>query len=132
MRRQSGYQEIRPFKSRTEPTDVASVSAQIRHLAWGNSGDPSDAMPTSCPDYTFFTDDQLTDERDRQEAQLDQLAARPAASLIATGRRARIEVEVESMTAELRRRARSRHPSSRALNDRMQPLRLLSGSSDPD
>jgi hypothetical protein len=108
------------------------VSAQIRYLAWANGGDASSAVPNSCPDYTFFTDEELAHERDRQEAQLDQLTARPVASLIESRRRARIQVEVEAMTAELRRRARSRHPSSRALHERMQPLRLLSGPSDPD
>lgn len=121
----------RRFKSWAEATDVASVSAQIRYLARGDSGDSPDAEPTSCTDYTFFTDEELAHERDRQEAQLDQLMARPATSLTAR-RIARIELEVESMTAELRRRARSRHPSSRALHERIQPLRLLSGPSNSD
>ena len=121
----------RQFKSSAEATDVASVSAQIRYLAWGDSGDSPGVGPTSCTDYTFFTDEELSDERDRQERQLDQLRVRAGTSLTAR-RRARIELEVESITTELRRRARSRHPSSRAMHERSQPLRLVSGPSNPD
>jgi len=77
-------------------------------------------------DYTLFSDEQLDLERDRQQAQLDELMLHSGNSLAVSQLRSSIEREVERMTSELKRRARSRHPSSRGLSARLRPLRSLS------
>jgi hypothetical protein len=108
------------------------VTAQIKDLAWTKSGQPLQVETTGSTDYAFFTDEELMRERDRQQDQLDELVKHPSASFAVSRLRSSIEREVEAMTAELKQRARSRHPSSRAMTERIRPLRLLSRPSDSD
>ncbi len=72
---------------------------------------------TGSPDgsvYRGLTDAQLLDERDRQRIQLDELARHPGGSPAISELRTSIGREVEQMTDELHRRARSRHPAARS------------------
>ena len=77
-------------------------------------------------DYSYLSDEQLAEERDRQQAQLDELKTHAGESAPVRQLRSSIDRDVKRMTDELRRRARSRHPSSRSLSDRLRPLRSLS------
>lgn len=77
-------------------------------------------------DYSDVSDEYLLDERDRQQRQLDELTLHSYHSDAVDHLRQSIEREVQRMTGELRRRARSRHPSSRGMADRLRPLRSLS------
>lgn len=101
------------------------MSTQPRDLAWTQSSEPLQVDADGVTDYTFFSDEQLSAERDRQQAQLDELKMHSGDSLAVRQLRSSIEREVKRMTDELRIRARSRHPSSRSLSDRLRPLRSL-------
>ncbi len=102
------------------------MSAQPRDLGWTQSSEPLRVDADGVTDYTFFSDEQLSAERDRQQAQLDELKLHSGDSLAVRQLRAGIDREVTRMTDELRRRARSRHPSSRSLGGRLRTLRSLS------
>jgi hypothetical protein len=102
------------------------MSTQPRDLTWTQSGEPLQVEADDDTDYTLFSDEQLDRERDRQQAQLDDLKRHSGNSAAVNQLRSSIEREVERMTGELRRRARSRHPSSRGLGARLRPLRSLS------
>ena len=77
---------------------------------------PPAAAPTACPvDYRQYSDEQLTEERDRQQRQLEELT-RHLDHPSATGRQlVDADDAVERIDDELIRRARQRHPSSRGL-----------------
>ena len=102
------------------------MSTHPRDLTWTQSGEPLLVEATGLADYTHFTDEELELERNRQQAQLDELRLHPRLSPAVDHLRTGIEREVEGMTRELRHRARSRHPSSRGMSSRLRPLRSLS------
>ena len=102
------------------------MSTQPRDLAWTQSSEPLQVDADGVTDYTYLSDDQLASERDRQQAQLDELKMHAGDSPAVHQLRSSIEREVRRMNDELRSRARSRHPSSRSLSDRLRPLRSLS------
>jgi hypothetical protein len=115
-----------PLKSGSEQADVPPMSTQPRDLAWTQSSEPLQVDADGVTDYSFFSDEQLAEERDRQQTQLDELGTHSGESAAVRELRSSIDGEVKRMTDELRRRARSRHPSSRSLSDRFRPLRSLS------
>ncbi len=72
--------------------------------------DPSGA-PEATADYSAYSDDRLLSERDRRQRQLDELTLHPDRSAVSS-LLVSVDGEVERITDELIRRARSRHPSS--------------------
>jgi hypothetical protein len=114
------------FKSGREAADAIPVSSHPRDLAWTKSGEPLLVEANGDTDYTFFSDEQLASERDRQQDQLDELTRHSGHSPAVSQLHDSIEREVGRMTAELKRRARLRHPSSRGNVGRLRPLRSLS------
>jgi len=69
--------------------------------------------------YILFNDEQLVIERDRCQEQADELRRHPGRSPAVGQLLVSIEDEIDRMTDELLRRARSRHPSSRRLSSRL-------------
>ena len=124
--RPGGAERPRQFKSGAEHADALPVSTQPRDLAWTQSSEPLQVDADDVTDYSYLSDEQLAEERDRQQTQLDELKAHTDESTAVRQLRSSIDREVKRMTDELRRRARSRHPSSRSLTDRLRPLRSLS------
>jgi hypothetical protein len=102
------------------------MSTHPRDLGWTQSSEPLRVDADGVTDYTFFSDEQLFAERDRQQAQLDELKMHSGNSPAVRQLRAGIEREVTRMTDELKSRARSRHPSSRTRSGRLRTLRSLS------
>jgi hypothetical protein len=107
------------------------MSAHPEHLSWTQSEAPIRVVLDADTDYTMFGDEQLMAERDRQRDQLDELTMHPGGSPAVDQLRSSIEREVGRMTDELRRRARSRHPSSRTLGNRLRSMRALSWPPQP-
>ncbi len=68
------------------------------------------------PDYSRYGEEQLLQERERRQKQLDELTLHPERSPATWSLLASIDAEIERITDELIRRARSRHPSSRGLD----------------
>jgi hypothetical protein len=101
------------------------VSTYPKDLSWTHSSEPLQITTDEVIDYTYFSDEQLLAERDRQRTQLDELIVHSGRSDVVDHLRASIEREVERMSGELRARARSRHPSSRSLTERLRPIRSL-------
>ncbi len=81
-------------------------------LILNNPTDPSPAPAVGSPDYGSYSDDQLTAERDRRQRQRDELMLHAHGDTSTLSLLSSIDGEVERITAELIRRARSRHPSS--------------------
>ncbi len=102
------------------------MSTNPRDLGWTRSSEPLRVDADGVTDYTFFTDEQLFAERDRQQSQLDELNMHSGDSPAVRQLRAGIDREVARMTDELKQRARSRHPSSRTGSGRIKTLRSLS------
>ncbi len=63
-------------------------------------------------EYSRYTDDELIAERARRQRQLDELTLFAEGQSDASTLLVRLDEEVERITDELIRRARSRHPSS--------------------
>jgi hypothetical protein len=101
------------------------MSTHPKDLTWTQSSEPLQIDTGGVIDYTYFSDEQLLLERDRQRSQLDELVLHSGSSGAVEDLRASIDREVERMTDELRQRARSRHPSSRSMVSRIRPLRSL-------
>ena len=101
------------------------MSTHPKDLTWTQSSEPLRIATDGVIDYTYFSDEQLLLERDRQRTQLDELVLHSGSSGAVEDLRASIDREVQRMT-ELRRRARSRHPSSRSMVGRIRPIRSLS------
>jgi hypothetical protein len=102
------------------------MSVHPDNLTWSRSDVPIRIDLDGDTDYSMFGDEQLRAERDRQSDQLDELVLHPGGSPAVALLRHSLEREVERMTDELRRRARSRHPSSRSTNGRLRSRRPLS------
>ena len=96
-----GNRGPRSFKSGPERADGLPMSAQPRDLGWTQSSEPLRVDADGVTDYTFFSDEQLSAERDRQQAQLDELKLHSGDSLAVRQLRAGIEREVTRMTDEL-------------------------------
>jgi hypothetical protein len=62
--------------------------------------------------YRLFTDEQLIVDRRRLRDQLDELTMNPGTPPVASQTLVDMEQEIECMTDEINRRARSLHPSS--------------------
>jgi hypothetical protein len=106
--------------------DEYPMSAHPQDLTWTQSDEPIQVLLDGDSDYTSFGNEELSIERDRQRQQLDELTLHPDSSPAVTQLRASIEREVGRMEGELRRRARSRHPSSRGMTGRLRSVRSLS------
>jgi hypothetical protein len=102
------------------------MSTYPRDLGWTKDSEPLQVDADGVADYSYLSDEQLAEERDRQQAQLDELKSHAGQSAAVRQLRSSIDRDVKRMTDELRRRARSRHPSSRSLSGRLRPLRSLS------
>ncbi len=81
-------------------------------LIRGHHHDDSEAPGA---DYRSYSDDQLLAERDRRQRRLDELSGAGDQTSVTCSQLVSLDGEVEQMTDELIRRARSRHPSSRGL-----------------
>jgi hypothetical protein len=114
------------LKAKAEPADEHPMSAHPQDLTWTQSAEPIQVVLDGDTDYTSFGDEELSAERDRQCQQLDELTLHPGSSPAVTQLRASIEREVGRMNEELKRRARSRHPSSRGMSGRLRSARSLS------
>lgn len=77
--------------------------------------DDSPALATTDVDYRVYTDDQLIAERDHRQRRLEELTRRRDHTTAICSQLVTLDGEVERMTDELIRRARSRHPSSHGL-----------------
>ena len=100
-----------------------NMSVHPDNLTWSRSDVPIRIDLNGDTDYSMFGDEQLRIERDRQSEQLQELVMSPGGSPAVAQLRQSLEREVERMTDELRRRARSRHPSSRSLSGRLRVWR---------
>ena len=96
-----------------------NMSVHPDNLTWSRSEVPIRIDLEGDTDYSMFGDDQLRLERDRQSQQLLELVLHPGGSPAVAQLHQSLEREVERMSDELRRRARSRHPSSRGLSGRL-------------
>ena len=77
-------------------------------LIGGTATDPAQATL----DYSRYGDDQLMAERERRQRQLDELTHHGAGEAATCSLMVSLDDEIERITGELIRRARSRHPSS--------------------
>ena len=77
-----------------------------------NELDPAPTLEATA-DYSAYSDEQLIRERDQQQRQLEELTLHSDRSRATRSLLISIDGEVERITDELIRRARSRHPSSR-------------------
>jgi hypothetical protein len=114
------------LKAGAEPADEHPMSTHPQDLTWTQSTEPIQVLLDDDTDYTSFGDEELSGERDRQRQQLDELSLHPGSSPAVTQLRASIEREVGRMNDELKRRARSRHPSSRGMSSRLRSVRSVS------
>jgi hypothetical protein len=108
------------------------MSVHPDNLTWTESDAPIRVVLGAETDYTGFDDEQLAIERDRQRHQLDELDLHRQSSTAVTQLHDTLQREVDRMTDELRRRAQSRHPSSRGLSARLRSLRSLSRPPKPE
>lgn len=69
--------------------------------------------------YILFTEEQLIGERDRLMDQLNELTLHPGNSTAVNQLLLSIDREIEHITVELMRRARTRHPSAGSLSSRL-------------
>jgi hypothetical protein len=99
------------------------MSVHPDNLTWSRSDVPIRIVLDGDIDYSLFGDEQLMAERDRQRDQLQELVLHPGGSPAVAQLRDSLEREVDRMTDELRRRARSRHPSSHGRMARVVRLR---------
>jgi len=83
----------------------------IRSHHHDESGDPQ----VTSTDYSLYTDDQLMAERDARQRRLDELTRQRDHTSATCSQLVSLDGDVEQMTDELIRRARSRHPSARGL-----------------
>ena len=79
------------------------MSTQPRDLAWTQSSEPLQVDADGVTDYSFFSDEQLAEERDRQQAQLDELKTHAGESAPVRQLRSSIDREVKRMTDELQK-----------------------------
>jgi hypothetical protein len=86
------------------------MSAQTENSAWTRPGEPMQLRVYRGRDYAQYSDHQLREACESQQWQLNGLALYGSPAMMQ--RRASIEYEVTSMTEELIRRARAKHPSS--------------------
>jgi hypothetical protein len=86
------------------------MSPQTENSAWARSGDRPQLRVYRGTDYSQYGDGELRDACEAQQWQLNGLALYGSPAMMQ--RRASIEYEVTSMTEELIRRARAKHPSS--------------------
>lgn len=114
------------LKPRRQRADTRSMSVHPDNLTWTRSDTPIRVVLDAETDYTRFDDEQLMIERDKQGHQLEELTLQRSSSPAVAQLRETLQREVERMTEELHRRARSRHPSSRGLTARLRSLRSLS------
>lgn len=105
-----------PFKARREPADASIMGTRPRNLTLAPGGEPPRTRASVITDFSLFTDQQLIIKRDRQREKLDELIMHPGSSLAVIELLVSLDRDVEQMTDELRRRARSQHPSSRGLS----------------
>jgi hypothetical protein len=86
------------------------MSPQTENSDWARSGDRPQLRVYRGSDYSRYSDSQLREACESQQWQLNGLALYGSPAMMQ--RRASIEYEVASMTEELIRRARAKHPSS--------------------
>ncbi len=115
------------LKAKPSPADVNPMSVHPDNLAWTQSEVPIRVVLDDDSDYSMYGNDQLIAERERQQSQLDELTMHPSSSPAVGQLRSSIESEVARITDELVRRARSRHPSSQRLGERLRSLRSPTG-----
>jgi hypothetical protein len=86
------------------------MSPQTENSAWTRSGESPKLRVYRGTDYARYSDGELREACESQRWQLNGLALYGSPAMMQ--RRASIEYEVTSMTEELIRRARAKHPSS--------------------
>jgi len=96
-----------PFKSRPGRSDVIPMLLGPRDATWTRGGEPSLQEVTGVANFSQLSDDQLIIERDRQRRRLDELTVNPGSSPAVCSLLVSIDHDVERMTEELIRRARS-------------------------
>lgn len=115
-----------PLKTWAGRADGNPMSPHPEDPDSNQSNGPLDANPDGDSDYSAFSDQQLIAQRDRHRRHLDELTTRPASSPAVCQSLVRIEQEIEQITEELTRRARSSRPPSRTLSGRLRSLRSVS------
>jgi hypothetical protein len=98
------------------------MSPQTENSAPVRSGESLQLRVYRGTDYSRYSDHELRDACESQQWQLNGLALYGSPAMMQ--RRASIEYEVTSMTEELIRRARAKHPSSGGISSPA-PLRSL-------
>lgn len=88
---------------------------RARFLDRDQDDTPSGSSGPDPSDYRAYSDDQLIEERERQQRTLEQLTLHPDRSSATCARLVATDGAIEQLTDELIRRARQRHPSSRGL-----------------
>jgi hypothetical protein len=84
-------------------------------LIRGNDHRETSTLEAAPVDFGGYSDDQLIVERDRRQRDLEELTLRRDHTSTSCARLVSLDREVDRLTDELIRRARSRHPSSRGL-----------------
>jgi hypothetical protein len=100
------------------------MGTRPKNLTLAPGGEPPRPKISGITDYSLFTDQQLIIKRDRQREKLDELIMHPGSSLAVIELLVSLDRDIEQMTDELRRRARSRHPSSRGLSAQLHSCSL--------
>jgi hypothetical protein len=101
-----------PFKAGTGWVDDFPMTFRPLSLILNQPTDPAPAPGHATLDYARYSDDQLIAERERRQRQRDELVLHTDGEATVYTLLVSIDGEVERITDELMRRARSRHPSS--------------------
>jgi hypothetical protein len=101
-----------PFKDGTGWVDDLPMTIHPLSLIRTKAAHPSSTTAQDMLDYSRYSDDELMTERARRHRQLDELSLFAEGESDASALLVRLDEEVERITDELIRRARSRHPSS--------------------
>ena len=86
---------------------------------WAQSDRPRRTRVNGVVSYVLFTDEQLIGERDRLMDQLNELTLHSGSSTAVGRLLVSIDREFEHITAELIKRARTRHPSAGSPGSRL-------------
>jgi hypothetical protein len=107
------------FKLRPERADTSPMAEPPVRSTWSQGGGPPRTTINGDSNYSLLADEQLIIERDRKRKELDEVTMHPGSSPAVGHLLVSIEREVERISDELLRRARSRHPSIRSLSARL-------------
>jgi hypothetical protein len=106
------------LKMQASRADALQVIITPKYVAWAQNPELPETEFDSDVDLSRWSDDQLSDGRDRRMEALSELTRRPGGETADKLRIDGIARDVKLITAELVRRARARHPSSQPWSGR--------------